>query len=67
MKIQKSWLNSHQANWQRELGQQDLVKFGKDIFYIHTKNKNRAKILELGDFLISLGVCPNIQFLYNVL
>ena len=69
MGIQKDWLKSRKANYQKELGRQNLEWFAKGLFYLQTNkslNKDCVDFVKLADYLISLGICPDINFLYKV-
>eukprot|EP00826_Nyctotherus_ovalis_P011084 TRINITY_DN12890_c0_g3_i1.p1 TRINITY_DN12890_c0_g3~~TRINITY_DN12890_c0_g3_i1.p1 ORF type:complete len:359 (+),score=38.61 TRINITY_DN12890_c0_g3_i1:135-1211(+) len=65
-KERKSWLKSRQAHCQHEFLQRSLDEFAKSIYLTLAGNSKLLRISELGDYLISLGACPNLQFLYKV-
>lgn len=56
-------------SYQCDLEQQELMAFAQEVFLIHARqspSKNTVSISSFADYLISLGMCPNIEFLYKV-
>ena len=61
-------MESRKCNYQKELDRQDLILFAEKLFHVYKKasGKDLMDVVGFGDYLIALGLCPGMDFLYKV-
>lgn len=67
MQQQNSWLESRGGKCHKELERQGLDQFAEQLFaFKKMPGSEQARLADIGELLISLGLCPSLDFIFKV-